>query len=56
MDKIPTQSDDKKDPQGAPDPRPITELPQAEKQNGPSKVHGDKIDDEESAKGAGARR
>ena len=48
MDKTTAGADDKKDPQGAPEPRPLTELPQAEKQNGPAKIHGDKIDVENS--------
>ena len=42
------KADQKKDPQGAPEPRPMTELPQAEKQDGPTKTHGDKIDVEKS--------
>ena len=52
MDRIPNEANDKKDPQGAPEPRTITDLPQAEKQDGPTKVHGDKIDGE---KGEGQR-
>jgi hypothetical protein len=47
MDKVPSEPNEKKDPQGAPEPRAIPELPQAEKQNGPAKVHGDKIDVED---------
>ena len=42
------ESEEKKDPQAAPEQRPITELPQAAKQDGPLKIHGDKIDAEKS--------
>ena len=42
------EPEDKKEPQAAPEARPSTELPQAEKQDGPIKKHGDKIDAEKS--------
>jgi hypothetical protein len=42
------EPEEKEDPQDAPEQRPISELPQAEKQEGPVKIHGDKLDAEKS--------